>query len=217
MSYRLLVLVIVILLLVTASSQAFDGQRKGFVMGSGLGFGITRISSETLGLSQSTSRVAPGFGGHIGYAPDNRTVILILPPRSVLTYMDLIADKYDSYFEAMDEGGLKGVAAVIVAPVVLPFLWLGGAHTTLGMIGVRYYFKDQAPSYFVEGVVGPAIIPNEFQEETDGGFGFSLSGGYEFKPHYSVRCDLMIGVSEEEFFEKSSAYSILITINGMVY
>lgn len=223
MSLRLRLLIIGILFLTAGSGQAFDGQRKGLVFGGGIGFGTTRIGSDSYLGENSTWRAAPAFDWQLGYCPDNRMVIFI-GTKSVLTYLDLIADQYQDYFDAMQEDNLKGVAACIGAPIVLPLLWMGGAHTTFGLLGVSYYFEDQAPSYFVEATIGAGIIPDEFRSETFGGLGFTLAGGWEFSTHYSLRCDLMFGFSTEgngsdflSYGGSSSAFSIMLTFNSLAY
>ena len=81
--------------------------------------------------------------------------------------------------------------------------------------------------FFIEGSLGAAIVPDEFRQETFGGFGFTVAGGYEFVKHLNVRCDLMFGLGEktenDEYYyflsykEKSNAFSIMLTLNAMAY
>ena len=78
---------------------------------------------------------------------NNRTIIF-LGTKAVLTYMDLIADKYDDYFDKMEEDNLGGIFACVASPFALPLLWMGGSHTTIGLFGMGYYFKDLAPYFF---------------------------------------------------------------------
>ena len=111
------------------------------------------------------------------------------------------------------------------APFVLPILWLSGSHSTFGFIGYTHYFEEAAPSYFVEGTLGVGIVPDEFRQETFGGVGLSLAGGYEFKSHLSLRLDILYGHGEESasdsfyyaYKEKSSAISLMLTLNALAY
>lgn len=218
---------ILVLLVVATSALAFDGQRKGFIFGLDFGMGATYIKSKSELGDQSVWKGAPAVGFKIGLATNNRTVIF-MGTKSSLAYMDRIANAYDTYTDAMGDGGLKGVFATIASPIVLPILWMGGAHSTFGLIGLAYYFQDQAPSFFVEGTLGAGIIPDEFREDTVGGFGMSVAAGYEFSPHYSIRCDLLYGTEERNQDEDrypytinpephSSAFSVLLTVNALAY
>jgi hypothetical protein len=219
---------ILLVFIVALPAHAFDAERKGFIFGGGAGLGMTHIMSDTELGKRTTWKGAPALSFRIGFGTNNRTLIF-LGAKSSLAYMDEIADAYDSYTDAMGEDNLKGLFAKMGAPVVLPILWMGGAHSTFGLVGVTYYFEDEAPCWFVEGTLGVGILPDEFRNETLDGFGLSLAGGYEFSPHYSLRLDFLYGTEEKSqdqgvgylpdslFDEHSSAISFLITINALAY
>jgi hypothetical protein len=65
---------------------------------------------------QSVWKGAPAVGFKLGIATSNRTMIF-MGAKSSLAYMDRIARAYDTYTDAMGDGGLKGVFATIASPV----------------------------------------------------------------------------------------------------
>jgi hypothetical protein len=215
-----------ILLTWSGNCSAFDGQRKGFIIGTGLGFGLSHVSSSGYETDVSEWRVAPGASARIGFAPDNRTAIFF-GMKTSFTYMDMIADKYESYSDKMHHDGIQGVFATMMAPLVLPVLWVAGTHSTVGLLGVTRYFKDAAPSFFLEGTLGLATVPNRPVNDVFGGFGLTMAGGYEISPHVNIRADLMFGFGNSQwrrdagthdyFTADSDATTILVTINALAY
>ncbi len=80
----------------------------------------------------------------------------------------------------------------------------------------------------MEGTLGAGIIPDEYRDDTLGGFGVSIGGGHAFSPHYSIRCDLLDGTEEQNKDDTrypdtvdpephSCAFSVLLTINVLAY
>jgi|GEM_PF-3408961 len=224
MSAQLRVLLFVVLTLAAVFGQAEGRQRKGFVLGCGFGLGGTRVSHDGSLGELSIWKGAPAVDARIGYAPSNRTAIFF-GFKSVLTYGSMIADKYEAYFDTMGEKNFRAVLAIMGAPFALPFLWVPGSHSTLGLVGVDYYFQETTPSFYLEGTMGVGIVPDGFREAAVGGFGFSAGVGYEFTRGTSVRLDLMYASGSESTTsdywyrvkEKASAFSLLGTVNWRLF
>lgn len=214
----------VALLMLTVSSEAFDGQRKGFVLGVGAGLAASYISSENSLEERSIWRAGPGASSFIGYAPDNTTVVFF-GGKAAWSYLERISNKYESYFDTMEEDSFKGLMATFGSPIILPFLWIVGTHATFGFVGVTHYLNENAPSFFVEGTIGLGIVPDELSERVCGGFGISAAGGYEFSPHYSIRCDLLYGSASGSYSnsgvfgykDKTQALSVMLSVSAMAY
>jgi hypothetical protein len=226
-------LFVIVAILLHSDAYAWDGKRKGLVIETGFGLGGSYFYSNAGDGSNTAFRVGPAYSNKVGYAWNDREMVFIGWKMS-MAYFDRIVDSYDSYFDAMGDGGIKGTLAIIAAPFALVMIPMGGSHSVAGVFGLTYYFNDSAPSYFIEGSLGAGIIPDEFQDETVGGFGLSLSGGYEFTQHWNFRGDLLIGIRKEEASESypydypeslessdspesNVALSLACTINWMIY
>ncbi|UCF06291.1 MAG: hypothetical protein JSV33_04485 [bacterium] len=205
-----------------ANAYAFDGKRKGFILGFGMGGGVSHISSRIGAARDSATRGGPGVDVRIGYARTDRWHIFF-GGKMNFCYLDEIIENYDAYFDAMSGEGLKSAAAIIFAPVVLPFIPIGGAHSVIGLVGVSYYLDDAAPSFFFEATLGASIFPDEFADEARGGGGFSLAAGYEFEKRWSFRCDVMVGIyrpQETDYDtedERANAVTVMLTANYLYY
>lgn len=162
-------LVLVLSLLVSSPVWGFDGQRKGFILGGGLGLGATSYKEKQVSFVGSTEtdwRNKFGFmtDFKIGYAPTNQLEIFY-------------SDK-GSWFDYDGAIGLTG----------------------LGALGVSYYLKPEAPTFYLgcgTGVSTFITSPLKSGTDTDLGFGFYAGGGYEFVKHFAIQLDFMYGIPKE--------------------
>ncbi len=162
-------LVLVLSLFVVSSAFGFDGVRKGFVLGGGLGLGMTsytiKVNDPFFG-SFETDRVndfAFMTDFKIGYAPTNQVEVVY-------------SDK-SSWFSESSTTFLHGI----------------------GTATLNYYLKPEGPTPYISGGLGLATLsaPFESNTSTSTGFGFYVGGGYEFAKHFAVALDLMYGLPKD--------------------
>ena len=202
----LLILIVLITLFLIVNAYAFDGKRKGFFLGGGLGPGLT-LQKETIeysgwfeGQESETSGWESKFGlvtnFKIGYAPSN-----------LLEIYFTVKDSW--YGSTIYWWGLESEDVVMASGFWGP--------------GVTYYFKPEAPSYFITGGFGLSTLSLPFESDAEIKFGGGLfaGAGYEFKCHFNVELDLMFGeVSSLSLFgiePKTTVLSIMLTVNALAY
>lgn len=150
-------------LLLSVRAQAWDDQRKGFLLGLGIGPGFTSFTQtiQVDGLSAESPRedkMAVITDFKIGYAPDNSWA---------LYYTSKV-----SWFGMENALGNK----VIVA-------------NGLGAVAASYWLKPLAPSPFLATGFGYSTWLLPFEDErpdTWMGMGLFAGGGYEFSKHASL-------------------------------
>jgi hypothetical protein len=205
MTKRCFVWVVVGLVLfgLVGNAQAWDQQRKGFLLGFGVGPGFTSYTQTVAvsgGLSggtisfesdrENTAGVATDF--KIGYAPDNSWAIY--------------------YTSKVSWFGMENA--------------LGNNVTIangLGAAAVCYWFQPQAPSPFVAGGIGFSTWSVPFEDpapDTWIGPGLFAGGGYEFSKHWSVEGYLSWGKPKDTILGievSSNALSFMLTLNWLGY
>ena len=191
-----LALIACLTLCIATGASAFDGNRKGFILGGGLGLGLTSFTQtvEFLGTSTTSDRenkfaVMTDF--KIGYGATEQVLIY---------YMSKV-----SWFSIENVYGNN----VTIAN------GFGGA-------GVAYYFKPTGPSPYISGGLGMStwMLPFEEGADTWVGFGLVVGGGYEFSRHYSIEGNLAWGKPGKEVGgvkASSNALSLMVTINALAY
>jgi opacity protein-like surface antigen len=103
-----LLICIVISVLCSTSTYAFDGERKGFILGGGLGVGYLSNTTSPDFLSDTKSRLAFQTNFKIGYAPSNTLEIFYSNKvswwsRSGLYVLGLSAAAFTLYFDNTSE------------------------------------------------------------------------------------------------------------------
>ncbi|MEW5993571.1 MAG: hypothetical protein AB1744_04155 [Candidatus Zixiibacteriota bacterium] len=180
----------------TSGVTAFDGNRKGFILGGGLGLGL---DSYTQTVEAPDMKATSDRENKFAFMTD--FMIGAGASEQVLIY----------YFNKVSWFSLENVLGenVTIANGV------GGA-------AVRYYFNLTAPSPYVFGGIGLSTWDAPLEEGSDAWYGFGLmfGGGFEFSPHWSVEGDIMWGKpsKEESGVEASSnAISLRMTFGGLAY
>jgi hypothetical protein len=203
MSKKLFILVFAgfSMLFLIANAQAFDGQRKGFILGGGAGFGYTSFTQEVSidynGYHESVEsdredNIAFMTDFKIGYAWDNYWAIYYTSKVSWFGMENSLDDN------------------VTIA-------------NGLGAAAVTHWFKPQAPSWFVAGGVGYSTWALPFEDDPPDtwiGPGLFMGGGYEFSRHWGVEGYLVWGKPQEEEWGievSSNTFSFMLTVNVLGY
>jgi hypothetical protein len=89
-------------------------------------------------------------------------------------------------------------------------------------IGFLYSFRRAAPSYFLTSGFGSAswILPFERDSRIWMGFSFYFGAGYEFIKHFSAEFDIVRGtphLMESGVKGSTHALNIIITLNALAY
>jgi hypothetical protein len=181
----LLFLLIPAMFINAASAFAWDGKRKGFVLGLGAGGGLASYkfysTSSGFGSNGTTegereSKFAFMSDFKIGYAPSNQVAIYWMSKVAWFGYSFKYRDEFINISESYTiTNGIGGVA-------------------------VAYYFQPEGPSPYVTAGLGLSTWDAPFEEGSNGvsGSGFALGAGYEFSKHWSLEGNLTWGSPNEE-------------------
>ena len=191
-SHMLVSMVLALLLCVTTVGWAFDGERQGFILGVGVGVGLTSYTQTVpfyAGLNLTTDRentfgIMSDF--KIGYAPSD--------------VMEIYWVNKVSWF------GMENVYEDNVT-----------ITSSVGGLGVTYFFQPTAPSAFVSGAIGLSSWAAPFEEgaEAMSGFGISAGGGYEFSPHWYVEGNVCWGnPSLDDYSTDSLSFKVTMNVIG---
>jgi len=197
MKIRVVILTVVLVMLMAISAMAFNGQRKGFILGGGLGFGVTSYTQTVKwnGLSETGDRENKGAFNtnfQIGYAPSDQVAIY---------YVSKVA--WFSMTNAYDD-------EVTIA---------SGA----GGLGFSYYQKPVAPSMIFTGGIAVSSWSLPFEDDAPDpwqGFGIFGGVGYEFARHVSAELDLVYGkpdTKEDGVTASANVMSVMLTVNALAF
>lgn len=204
----LCILIVIATLFLISNADAFNGKRKGFIIGGGLGPGFTTFK-ETIKIhsffgseteiveSQRENKFGLSTNLKIGYAPSNLLEI----------YFTVKDSWFSSEVYFLGESSTEDV-------IMASGFWGPG---------VTYYFKPEAPSYFITGGVGVSTLSLPFESHSEIKFGGGLyaGAGYEFRNHFNVELDLGWGKpSSLELFGIGSSTNVLsvsLTVNALAY
>jgi opacity protein-like surface antigen len=186
-----------LLLGLSTTALAFDGKRKGFTLGGGLGGGFTSFKQEfALPLlptvqSETESKGAFVTDLRIGYGPSEQ--------------LDICYVNKVSWF-AMTNVLNESVTIV----------------NSTGGLGLTYYFAPQAPSVYLLGLIGLSTWAAPFESNSDTWVGFGVGGGigYEFVPHWAVEGSLSYGnpqTSSGPLTLTTKATSLRLSLNVLGY
>ena len=217
----LAVSIVGVMLLTAANASAFDGQRKGFILGFGLGPGMDmhkqNASVSVLGISLldqdfvDESKFAFATDFRLGYAPNNQLIIY---------YDNKVSWFKADWGEEMAVNISTGSVNIMGYSDVMVLSGLTG-------FGVSYFLAPQAPSPFFTGGLGLASSMT-FESGTSAriGFGFFVGGGYEFAPHWFAEGNISYGSAAKsesmysglvDYDITSTDFAFKATINVMAY
>jgi opacity protein-like surface antigen len=184
------------LMTVSTAGHAFDGQRKGFILGFGAGPSMT---SFTQTISYDGDSYTSDRENKIGAATDFK-IGAGLNEQFLIYYVNRM-----TWF-SLDN--IIGESVII--------------GNSVGLLGVSYYLQETSPSPYILGLVGMSTWDAPFESDSDAwiGFGIGAGFGYEFSPHWSFEGTINYGNpgKEEGGLEvSSSAFSICATINFLAY
>jgi len=162
-SFRTLGATAALLLGVSATASAFDGQVQGFLLGAGIGPAfLTSQTYEISGGSRSISEdlktegLPIQFNWLIGGAWDNQDA--------------LFYNGHVSYYTLEDDDKLSA--------------------TSRGMLSYRRYFLPEGPTAYAEAGAGVGVFINPDLDEPFLGSALQVAGGYMFRSHFSVEVGL---------------------------
>jgi len=189
-------MVLALLLCVTTVGWAFDGERQGFILGVGVGAGLTSYTQTISdgGFSVTGDRENP-FGimsdFKIGYAPSDVIEIYWMSKVSWFSLENALGDD------------------VTIA-------------NGIGGLGVTYFFQSTAPSAFVSGGIGFSSWTAPFEEGAEAwyGIGVSAGAGYEFSPHWYLEGNVCWGKPSTEEYGvdfSTNSLSFKVTLNVIGY
>ncbi|MFH2050041.1 MAG: hypothetical protein ABIJ12_11400 [bacterium] len=181
------VVVSILILMLSASANAFDGMRKGFVLGGGLGFGpVAKVSIDVPNSTDmDNSGVALNF--LIGYAWDEQNMIVFL--RDGITYS-----------EATIFGGSINL--------VQGFSGVGYYHY-FGQQGKSFFITGGL------GFQDWSSLDSDY-DSNDYGLGMLVGGGYEFARHVQVYSSLSFGKTSDYYYDYNHS-QFLITISAVAF
>jgi hypothetical protein len=183
------------LLLVCMSTSAFalDGTRKGFILGFSVGGGY---QSYTVDIDVGSESESTERQNHAAIATDFR-IGGGITEQFTLYYANRLA-----WFGVSDDVWVENFTAAF----------------GVGLVGVSYYFKTTAPSWYILGTIGTAtwLFPFEDDTGTAGGFGLSGGLGYEFAKHWAFEGTVNWGQPKDDPLT-INALAVLFTIGGTWY
>lgn len=166
------VVLVLILALCATSAFGFDGARKGFVLGGGLGFGYASVSVDNEPQYESLTNAGVAGNFLIGYAWDEQNMVVFL--RDAVVYSE----------QTIFGGSLT---------LVQGFSGVGYYHY-FGLPGKSFYLtgglglQDWTP-------LESGYTANDY------GFGILGGGGYEFTPHVQVYGSFSYGKTSDIIFD----------------
>jgi hypothetical protein len=184
MMKRLVMITLMAVLFMATTACAFDGMRKGFVLGGGLGLAPTADWETDLGgIDVGQDGTGLGLNLVIGYAWDEQNMIV---------YEGNVASwKMD----VLDENVAQGFNGAS---------WYGASW--------YHYFGPVGKSFFTVAGVGFYVFKVDTYEDNDPGFGLLLGGGYEFARHIQVAAYFSSGKTEDSGVEfDHTHFNILVS------
>jgi hypothetical protein len=207
--YFMWVFVAFILFCLASTTRAWDGQRKGFILGFGLGSGVvsfdeTKYSSWMNGFPEEVYRTPVIVDVKIGYAPDN----------SLQVYW---TGKSSFFKTSHYRYGMKP--------------YFGDYEVFYGVWGpgCSYFFKPEAPSPFIAAGIGYSAWQEQAWEagtkpKAYYGLGLFVGGGFEFSRHWSLEMYLSLGKPGMEGLEVDTdelgvgtVLSLRVSVNVLGY
>lgn len=181
---RICVIGLVLLLCLVGSSSAFDGQRKGFVLGGGIGFSPDAGYEVDINLGSLGNYSVDESGAGLGL---NFVIGGAFNERNMLVYEGNVAAWSDNFINANISQGFNGAA-------------------------FYHYFGPTGKAAFMVVGLGVYVFKAEDYDDNDPGFGVLLGGGYEFSKHWQIGAYFSSGKTSDPFLDyEHSHFNILIS------
>lgn len=173
-------------------ASAWDGQRKGFILGLGLGPGFISFSQTIDDSATRENRGVFATDFKIGYAFNHR----------VLLYFN----RRDAYFRAPDESDGRVMAVSNISALAASY----------------YFQPEAPSFFAAGGIgISAWRTPFASEHKNRYGVGFCVGGGYEFSRNFSVDISLVgsnaINPVEEEMDVSYQTAALILTLNVMGY
>jgi len=194
---RILAYLLVLAIMSAATSaRAFDGKRRGFVLGGSAGLAITSFT-QTLEIghqsatSDRESRAGLATEFRIGGGISDRFLVY---------YANRVA--WFSLDNAL--GNTVTIAS------------------SIGLVGVSYYLVGVSPSWYLHGLLGLSSWDTPFESDSEAwtGIGAGAGIGYEFSPHWSIEGSINVSSSSRTVLGikgSTDAVSFQATVAGMAF
>jgi hypothetical protein len=201
-------------------ASAFDGRRRGFILGVSFGPGFTHVHSDFGSSTNDVTRGALALNFKIGHGLDSRSQLYFFQQMSVFR-LGQVDDVYEDWFDRVDIGRLRGTGYFVLSPFVVPLLPYTVSHTNLGL-GVSRYLKEEAPSLYFSGGIAFSVIADPLRNDIlhaalAPGPGLTASVGYEFAPHLSTELQFMLGFGSTTNGDDRTATTALLTLSTLAY
>jgi len=187
------ILVIAALVATTSSpASAFDGKRKGFILGGGLGLGYVNFTQSINGMEgESEGKTALVTNFKIGGG---------------------FSEQFWLYYS--NQNAWFSLTNVLDNDVTIA--------SGVGGIGFTWFTSPEPKGLFLTGTIGLGSWDAPFEDGSSmwTGFGLMAGVGYEFAAHWAVDLSLMWGTpetTESSFTFKSEFFGVMATVTGMAY
>ncbi len=214
MQFQKIVIIVSSILLLAQCLLAFDGNRKGFILGLGAGFSSLSISEKyehDYGTDVIKENYTPLFTNFkIGLGVNDQ----------ILIYWSSNVSWFSKY-------SLIPIIRTSEIGEIIGYVYRKEDKITFtsgtGILACSYYLKPDIPSFFLSGGIGYSSFDTPFESDKNPslGYGLILSGGYEFSRHWNVEAGINYGnqsdpiENEIEIARKNTAF--FITINALAY
>ena len=176
------------------TAAAFDGERKGFILGGSLGGGIIHYNREIKDSNINNENDNAGaFSADImiGYGITDKFLLYYINK-----YIWFSTDR------------VSGEKAAFV--------------NSMGPVGISYYFNSKAPSPVINFGLGFAHLyaPLESGQELDYGKGIYTGIGYEFSKHYALNINYMYSrtnVEDRGIKTGTEAHSVVLAFSVLCF
>jgi len=177
------------LIICSTSIYTFDDERKGFIIGGGLGVGYLSNTTSLGSLSETDSRIVFPVNLKIGYAPSNT--------------LEIFYSMKMPWWGQSDGTYLLG----LIGPAFT--LYLDNTSET-------DWFVSGGVGFASLGELSPVPSVRGGSSSRETGFGLFGGAGYEFSKHWTVEVDLLYStVSEDE--SDTNSFGVLVTVNFLEF
>jgi len=201
---------VTVIILTAVPAMAFDSQRKGFILGGGLGLAGTSFKQKLSGGGESTeseTETKPGLltDFRIGFGPSDQLLLYYFNHVTWFSIENVLSQ---------DVTIANGVGGIGISYYFTPKKTDGGRE--------HLEFSPFTPAWFISGGLGLSSWATPFEEgsETWSGFGLWFGGGYEFSRHWSVELTIGHGNPSKTsggFKAESNSTTFGVSITGLAY